>query len=170
VTELNQSSRAAVAGWDVATAAYNSDTGQYVLKLAHHTAGNVTFAVTNTGGPIWATASGGDAVATGGFVNTDGAAALTLGNQAAITAVEAAIGTKDTFRANLGYMMNRLEAAGSVIDIQAENLLAAESRVSDVDVATEMAAMTRSQVLAQAGISMLAQANAMPRMALQLLS
>ncbi|MGB2821962.1 MAG: flagellin, partial [Phycisphaerae bacterium] len=68
VTELNQSSRAAVAGWDVATAAYNSDTGQYVLKLSHHTAGNVTFAVTNVGAPIWATALGGDAVATGGFV------------------------------------------------------------------------------------------------------
>ena len=61
-------------------------------------------------------------------------------------------------------MMNRLEAASSVIDIQSENLRAAESRVSDVDVATEMAALTRNQVLAQAGISMLAQANSMPQM------
>ena len=169
VTALNASSRAAVAGWDIATSAYNSDTGQYVLKLAHHTSGDVAFAVNNNGAPTWAAALGGDAVAAGGFVNSDGAAALTLGTQAAITAVESAIATKDTFRANLGYMMNRLEAAASVIDIQAENLLAAESRVSDVDVATEMAAMTRNQVLAQAGISMLAQANTMPQMALQLL-
>ena len=169
VTALNQSSRAAVAGWDIATAAYNSDTGQYVLKLAHHTAGNVNFAVADTGGPVWATALGGDAVASGGFVNTNGADSLTLGTQAAITAVESAIATKDSFRANLGYMMNRLEAAASVIDIQTENLMAAESRVSDVDVATEMAALTRNQVLAQAGISMLAQANSMPQMALQLL-
>ena len=67
-------------------------------------------------------------------------------------------------------MMNRLEAATSVIDIQAENLLAAESRVSDVDVATEMAKFTRNQVLAQSGISMLAQANTMPQMALRLLT
>jgi len=169
VTALNQSSRAAVAGWDIATAAYNSDTGQYVLKLAHHTAGDVAFAVSDTGGPVWATALGGDAVGSAGFVNTNGADSLTLGTQAAITAVESAIATKDSFRAKLGYMMNRLEAAASVIDIQTENLMAAESRVSDVDVATEMAALTRNQVLAQAGISMLAQANSMPQMALQLL-
>jgi len=169
VTALNQSSRAAVAGWEIATAAYNSDTGQYVLKLSHHTAGDVAFAVANTGATEWATALGGDAVATGGFVNTAGAASLTLGTQASITAVESAISAKDSFRAKLGYMMNRLEAAAGVIDIQAENLLAAESRVSDVDVATEMAAMTRNQVLAQAGISMLAQANTMPQMALTLL-
>ena len=60
-------------------------------------------------------------------------------------------------------------AAAMVVGIQAENLTAAESRISDVDVATEMANMTRNQVLAQAGISMLAQANSMPQMALKLL-
>ncbi|HUT02200.1 MAG TPA: flagellin [Phycisphaerae bacterium] len=170
VTLLNNSSRAAVSGWNIATPAYNSDTGQYVLKLSHHTAGDVDFAVVNVGAATWAADLGLDVVATAGFVNTAGAASLTLGEQAAITAVETAISTKDTFRANLGYMMNRLEAAGSVIDIQAENLMAAESRVSDVDVATEVASMTRNQVLAQAGISMLAQANTMPQMALKLLS
>ena len=65
--------------------------------------------------------------------------------------------------------MNRLGSTVAILSIQAENLMAAESRISDVDVATEMAAMTRNQVLAQAGISMLAQANAMPQMALALL-
>jgi flagellin len=65
--------------------------------------------------------------------------------------------------------MNRLSSTVEVLGIQAESLMAAESRISDVDVATEMAAMTRNQVLAQAGISMLAQANAMPNMALTLL-
>ena len=169
VTALNQSSRAAVAGWEIATAAYNSDTGQYVLKVSNAAAGAVAFSVVNTGATIWAAALGGDAVATAGFVNTAGAASLTLGTQAAITAVNTAIGIKDSFRAQLGYKMNRLEAAASVVDIQAENLLAAESRVSDVDVATEVAAMTRNQVLSQAGISMLAQANTMPQMALKLL-
>jgi flagellin len=47
--------------------------------------------------------------------------------------------------------------------------MAAESRISDVDVATEMASLTRSQVLAQAGVAMLGQANTMPQMALNLL-
>ena len=91
------------------------------------------------------------------------------GATTALGLVTTAINTKDTFRAELGYMMNRLEAAVNVLDIQAESLLAAESRISDVDIATEMAAMTRNQVLAQAGVSMLAQANAMPQMALKLL-
>jgi flagellin len=91
---------------------------------------------------------------------------------AALTAlgrIETAISTKDTARAKFGYKMNRLESTISVLNIQAENLLAAESRISDVDVATEMAAMTRNQVLAQAGVAMLAQANTMPQMALTLL-
>ena len=65
--------------------------------------------------------------------------------------------------------MNRLESTRSVLDIQAENLMVSESRISDVDVATEMATMTRNQVLAQAGVAMLAQANMMPQMALALL-
>ncbi len=56
-----------------------------------------------------------------------------------------------------------------LLGIQAENLTTAESRISDVDVATEMATLTRNQVLAQAGTAMLAQANAMPQMALTLL-
>jgi flagellin len=87
----------------------------------------------------------------------------------ALVTLDSAISTKDTARAKFGYKMNRLEGTISVLGIQAENLQAAESRVSDVDVATEMAEMTRNQVLAQAGISMLAQANSMPQMALTLL-
>ena len=87
----------------------------------------------------------------------------------ALVTLDSAISTKDTARAKFGYKMNRLEGTISVLNIQAENLSAAESRVSDVDVATEMAEMTRNQVLAQAGISMLAQANSMPQMALTLL-
>ena len=93
----------------------------------------------------------------------------TSGAQSALDKLTSAIETKDSYRAELGYLMNRLEAAVSILNIQAENLMAAESRISDVDVATEMAAMTRNQVLSQAGIAMLAQANTMPQMALQLL-
>jgi len=89
--------------------------------------------------------------------------------QAALATISSAITTKDTARAMFGYKMNRLESTISVINNQAENLSAAESRISDVDVATEMAAMTRTQVLAQAGVAMLAQANTMPQMALTLL-
>ncbi|MHC4240007.1 MAG: flagellin N-terminal helical domain-containing protein [Planctomycetota bacterium] len=89
--------------------------------------------------------------------------------QAALSTLDTAINSKDTARAQFGYKMNRLQSSVEVLNIQAENLLASESRISDVDVATEMAEMTRTQVLANAGVAMLAQANAMPQMALTLL-
>ena len=87
----------------------------------------------------------------------------------ALTTVTTAIQVKDSARASFGYSMNRLQSTTSVLNIQAENMLGAESRISDVDVATEVAALTRTQVLSQAGVSMLAQANTMPQMALTLL-
>ena len=89
--------------------------------------------------------------------------------RAALATVGTAITTKDAARAAFGYKMNRLESTISVVNNQTENLMASESRISDVDVATEMATMTRNQVLAQAGVAMLAQANTMPQMALSLL-
>jgi flagellin len=88
---------------------------------------------------------------------------------AAMAIIESAINTKDAARAAFGYKMKRLESTISVVNVQAENLMAAESRISDVDVATEMAVLTRTQVLAQAGVAMLAQANTIPQMALTLL-
>ncbi len=89
--------------------------------------------------------------------------------RSALTTIASAIESKDSARAMFGYMMNRLESTRTVLDITAENMMASESRVSDVDVATEVATMTRNQVLAQAGVSMLSQANGMPQMAMQLL-
>jgi flagellin len=89
--------------------------------------------------------------------------------KAALSTIDSAISTTTTAAAKFGYNMNRLEATRQVLDIQAENLMSSESRISDVDVATEMAGMTRNQVLAQAGTAMLAQANSIPQMALTLL-
>lgn len=87
----------------------------------------------------------------------------------ALDRLTTAINTKDEHRAAFGYKMNRLESTVSILNIQSENLTQAKSRISDVDVATEMANMTSTQVLAQAGVAMLAQANQMPQMALTLL-
>jgi len=89
--------------------------------------------------------------------------------RSALTTLDSAITTKDTARAKFGYTINRLESTGDVLGIQTENLSTAESRISDVDVATEMATLPRNQVLAQAGTSMLSQANSIPQMALTLL-
>ena len=89
--------------------------------------------------------------------------------QQALVALNTAIISKDKIRANLGAMQNRLENTVSNLQIQAENLQAAESRISDVDVATEMTEFVRNQVLTQAAVAMLSQANSLPRMALQLM-
>jgi flagellin len=72
-------------------------------------------------------------------------------------------------RANLGALQNRLENTISNLQIQAENLQAAESRISDVDVAEEMTELVRGQILAQAAVTMLAQANSIPQMVLSLI-
>jgi flagellin len=89
--------------------------------------------------------------------------------QKALEAINEAITSKDNIRAHLGAMQNRLENTISVLQIQAENLQAAESRISDVDVATEMSEFVRNQVLTQSAVAMLSQANSLPQMALKLI-
>jgi flagellin len=89
--------------------------------------------------------------------------------QVALEAIDSAIADKDNIRANLGALSNRLSNTVSNLSIQAENLQAAESRISDVDVATEMTEFVRNQILTQAAVSMLAQANSLPQLALSLI-
>jgi flagellin len=90
--------------------------------------------------------------------------------QNSLDAINEAITSKDKIRAHLGAMQNRLENTISVLQIQAENLQSAESRISDVDVATEMTEFVRNQVLTQSAVAMLSQANSLPQMAMQLIS
>ncbi len=89
--------------------------------------------------------------------------------QQALNRLDDAIVRKDQVRAHLGATQNRLENTVTNLTVQAESLQAAESRISDVDVATEMTTFVRNQVLTQSATSMLAQANAFPHMLLQLL-
>jgi flagellin len=105
-----------------------------------------------------------------GTTDWDGADVLTQSNaQRALNALDTAINKKDIARAGLGAIQNRLENTITNLQIQAENLQAAESRISDVDVATEMTEFTRNNILAQAATAMLAQANSLPQLALQLI-
>jgi len=89
--------------------------------------------------------------------------------QVALEAIDSAISDKDNIRANLGALSNRLANTVSNLTIQAENLQAAESRISDVDVASEMTEFVRNQILTQAAVAMLAQANTLPQLALSLI-
>jgi flagellin len=91
------------------------------------------------------------------------------GAQSALTALDDAIQLKDEGRAHFGAMINRLKSTVAATSIQREKIQSAEAAISDVDVASEMAQLSRNRVLAQAGVSMLAQANSIPQMATSLL-
>jgi flagellin len=91
------------------------------------------------------------------------------GSATALASIDAAITTVSTARANLGAAQNRFEHTIANLSVAAENLSASESRIRDTDMANEMVAFTRSQILTQAGTAMLAQANSAPQGVLQLL-
>ena len=90
--------------------------------------------------------------------------------QRSLVGLDYSIKQKDKIRANLGATQNRLENTISNLQIQAENLQDAESQISDVDVADEMTDFVKEQILSQAATAMLAQANSIPKMAIQLIS
>jgi len=89
--------------------------------------------------------------------------------QAAIDSLDTAIQSVATSRGTLGATQNRLTVTLSNLSNMHENLSAANSRIKDVDVAEESAAMTRNQILVQAGVAVLAQANQLPQSALALI-
>ncbi|MEC8051618.1 MAG: flagellin [Myxococcota bacterium] len=105
---------------------------------------------------------------TGLSIDTDSLATASQA-QAAITALDAALQTVNTERATLGATQNRLEMTLSNLGNMYENLSSADSRLRDADIAEEAAAMSRAQILNQAGTSVLAQANQIPQSALSLI-
>jgi len=110
------------------------------------------------------------APATAGGLNVAGLSLTSKGAAlSSLASIDAALGTISSNRATLGAAGNRLQSAIANIQSFAESLSAANSRIKDVDVAEETSRMSRSQILMQAGVSVLAQANQMPQMALKLL-
>jgi flagellin len=115
---------------------------------------------------------------TGGIAEVEAAGTTTVDNlsvatrtQATVTiaSVDAALEDIDTIRGGLGAIQNRFESTIANLNNISENLSAARSRILDADIAMETSAMTKSNILQQAGIAILAQANQMPAMALSLL-
>jgi flagellin len=86
-----------------------------------------------------------------------------------LTQVDLALSSVSQARSDLGAVQNRLEHAVANLGVSEENLSAAESRIRDVDVASEMVNFTRLQILQQSGMAMLAQANVAPQGVLSLL-
>ena len=90
-------------------------------------------------------------------------------SKSTITAVDAALKTLDTARSTLGAKLNRFDSVISNLQTSETNLSAARSRIEDADYAVEVANMTKSQILQQAGTSVLAQANQTTQSVLKLL-
>ena len=135
-------------------------------KLGLHSTNPTTFAKT---------------LGTGSFTldnNTKGANAVTINNidltsadsaRHAISVAQAAIDMVSSMRSDFGAMQNRLDHTINNLSVQEENITAAESRIRDVDMAKEMMAYTKNNILVQSAQAMLAQANQVPQGVLQLL-
>jgi flagellin len=91
------------------------------------------------------------------------------GAQSAISLIDDAISTIDQVRGDLGAVQNRFESTIANLNNVAENLTAARSRILDADIAQETSQMTKNNILQQAGVAILSQANQTPQLALQLL-
>ena len=133
-------------------------------------------AASGTGGTFQIGANSGETVSLS--ISSTSATTLAVGSldvttqagaSAALTAIDAAISTVSGTRGQLGALQNRFESMINNLQVTTENLSASESRIRDTDMASEMVAFTRNQVLQQAGTAMLAQANQVPQTILQLL-
>jgi flagellin len=135
------------------------------ITLLGVASGNVTFQVGANDGQVITVAL----VSLGSTVSNGTAAWYALGNSTSISQLDAAIDGVSRVRATFGAVQNRLDHANSVAANYSENLVSAESRIRDVDMADEMIKFTKNQILQQAGTAMLAQANAAPQSVLKLL-
>jgi flagellin len=147
-------------------ASYNSASGDLTLTKngsAIVVAGSANSA-TEAG---WANGNVGSSTTTTG-VNGTSLSSFTNA-QAAIGMLDAAITSVSTSRASVGAFQSRFESAISNLMTTTENLTASRSRIMDADFAEETAKLTRAQVLQQAGVAMLSQANAVPQNVLSLL-
>lgn len=147
------------------SASYDTVTGDLTLtsKAAITITGatdNATIAgITNTFSAASTTTTGISALNVSGFTNA----------QMAIDQLDNALKEVNTNRADLGAIQNRFSSVVANLQATSENLSASRSRIQDADFAAETAALTRAQILQQAGTAMLAQANALPNNVLSLL-
>ncbi|MCU1543748.1 MAG: flagellin [Microbacteriaceae bacterium] len=151
-------------------AALNKDASFTTDLVATVDASNKLIVSSKTGGVVTAATAPGTGLSVGVAAP---AAALDFttaaGSAAAITRIDAQISNVSSARATLGAVQNRFESTINSLNVSKENLAAAESRIRDTDMASEMVSYTRANILSQAGTAMLAQANQSNQGVLQLL-
>ena len=123
----------------------------------------ISFTIDEATAAKLSTTLGGGAGVAGVLVDTNGNA------QTALDRIDDALAKVDEIRGGLGAVQNRFESTIANLNNSAENISAARSRILDADIAQETSAMTKSNILQQAGVAILAQANQAPQLALSLL-
>ncbi len=151
------------------TAANHSTKIAGVVELSSQDSYTATSTLGAAAGSVFNNTAGGDQVIAG----LEEVTAIDIGDVAgandALNIVDAALNKIDSQRADLGALQNRFESTISNLQNVAENLTAARSRIRDADIAQETSEMTKANILQQAGVAILAQANQTPQLALQLL-
>ena len=147
---------------------FNDDTFVSAIRLS--ASGSDPITVTGTDADDLDLTTGGGATALSSGITVDQVSVATRADaNNALDAMDAAIDQITAMRADLGAVQNRFENVIEVAGVQMENLSAARSRIQDADFAAETANLTRAQILQQAGLASLAQANAAPQAVLSLL-
>ena len=144
-------------------------TGDIQFTTSLSSSSSISVATTNTSGGIMTSATGAGTVATSSQRIQDVDISTASGAQTALGLIDSAIAQIDSSRATLGAVQSRFSSTISNLQNVSENAAAARSRIRDADFAAETAALTKAQVLQQAGLSMLSQANALPQQVLSLL-
>ncbi len=146
-------------------ASYDSATGQLTLT------GSQDIVIAGTANDAteagWANATVATTTTSTGIDTLD--ISSYAGAQLGIQLVDSSLNTINTARASLGAIQSRFESVVASVQVQSENLSASRSRIQDADFAKETAALTRGQILQQAGTAMLSQANSAPQSVLSLL-
>ena len=150
-------------------AAFVNDTGQ--LQIVNSNSGDVTFTESGATGTDTTGLTGVTAVETAATATTlSGVGVDTVANaNFAIARIDSALNDVNGLRGNLGAIQNRFESTIVNLQTVSENLSASRGRIQDADFAAETAALTKAQILQQAGVAVLSQANAAPQLALSLL-
>jgi flagellin len=179
--QLNQTLTGAAAGGITAVASYNAQTATDIGTAAAYTTGATAFygqVSLSSSQNIQVGGAGADLTASGFAAATTVTATGTLqgnnvltvnGANATIESVDSALATVSQFQSQLGAIQNRFTAAVSNLQSTSQNLTQSRSTIEDADFAQETANLTQAQVLEQAGISVLAQANQQPQLILKLL-
>jgi flagellin len=140
-----------------------------VIELSSQDSYTATSDVGAAAGSVFNNTNGGDNVIAGLEEVTTIDISNIQGANDALKIVDAALGKIDAQRGDLGALQNRFESTIANLKNVAENLTAARSRIRDADIAQETSEMTKANILQQAGVSILTQANQTPQLALQLL-